>query len=154
METHFTWKTKLFSRTFEIYEYDILVGKLEKERWSRRTSAEIKGFSLMYVTKGFFKQTALIINTQEDREIGRIAFNSWRFRANIQLNGREYNFRFDNFFMTRWTIANENDVTINYWSGAFKGTIDSSSDSSILALTGLYIRNYFKSRQASAAAAS
>ncbi len=154
METHYTWKTKLFSRKFDIYEYDRLIGWLDKERWSRRSVGEIKGFQLAFVTKGFFKQSTQIFNTQEDTEIGQVTFAHWKLRAAILLNGREYSFKFDNFFMTRWSISNENGVLINYHSRSFTGTIDSYSDNSILILAGLYIRNYFKRRQASSAAAS
>jgi hypothetical protein len=153
METHYTWKTKLFSRRFDIYDYDVQTGWLEKERWSRKALGEINGFKVMFFTKGFFKQTAQIINAQDDTEIGEIAFNFWRYRAAIKLNYKDYNFRFNNFFMTRWSIGSEDEVIINYQSKAFTGTIDSYSDNSILALSGLYIRNYFKRRQAHSAAA-
>jgi hypothetical protein len=56
--------------------------------------------------------------------------------------------------MTRWSVSDINEVLINYHSSAFKGTIDSFSDNAVLILAGLFIRNYFKQRQAAAAAAS
>lgn len=152
MELHFTWKTKLFSRKFEIYDSGTLAGSLEKERWSRKVSGEIHGFSIMFVTKGFFRQTTGIINRQDETETGRITFNYWKHKASIQLNYKDYDFGFDNFFMTRWRISNENGVIIKYHSSPMEGTIESFSDNSVLILTGLFIRNYFKRRQAAAAA--
>lgn len=148
MELHLTWKTRLFSRKFEIYDSDRLAGNLEKERWSRKVYSELNGFRILFVTKGFFRQTTSIIHSQDDTEAGSITFNYWKHRAEIQLNYKEYNFRFDNFFMTRWNISNENGVLVKYHSGIMKGTIDSWSDNSVLILAGFFIRNYFKQRQA------
>jgi len=108
----------------------------------------------MFITKGFFKQTVQIISTQDETEIGQIAFNFWKRKAFIKLNGREYVFSFNNFFMTYWGISDENEELIKYHSKAFKGTIDSYSDNSVLVLTGLYVRNFFRRRQANSAAAS
>jgi hypothetical protein len=154
METHFTWRTKLFSRKFDIYENDRQAGYLEKEWWSRRSGGEINGFKIMFATKGFFKQTTRIINVQDEYELGYVEFNFWKFLATIHLNERDFYFRFNNFFNTSWSVGDINEVLINYHSKCLKGTIDSYSDNSVLIITGLYIRNFFRQRQAAVAAST
>lgn len=152
METHYRWQTKLFSRKFDIYEYDSIVGTLEKERFSRKSVGEMKGFEIMFVAEGFFNRTGQILNNHDHTEIGQIEFNFWKHKAIIHLNEKDYTFSFKNFFMTRWSLNDENSTLIKFKSGAFKGIIDSWSDNPILLLAGFYIRNYFKQRQARAAA--
>jgi len=39
METYFTWKTKLFSRKFEIYNYHNLSGEVTNKNWSKKSEA-------------------------------------------------------------------------------------------------------------------
>ena len=41
MEKHYNWKTKLFSKKFEIYQHEILKGEIYKENWSRKVKGEL-----------------------------------------------------------------------------------------------------------------
>jgi hypothetical protein len=154
MEYHYTWKTKLFSRNFDIYTYETLTGTLKKEGWSRKTLGEMKGRKILFETKGFIKHETIIVNQTENTQIGSIRFNFWRSRSQINYNNREYSWQFDNFWRTRWSLSNENGYLVRYHSRGFKGTIDAYTEDVILILTGFFIRNYYKQRSSEAAAAS
>ncbi len=154
METQFIWKTKMFSRKFEIYKYENLVGELKKEGWSRKTPGEMNGRKLIFETKGFFRHETRIIDSANDSVIGTIDFSFWKTKSRITCQNKEYNWQFDNFLRNKWSLSNENGFLVRYHSHAFKGTIDSYTDDEVLILTGFFIRNYLKQKSAEASAAS
>lgn len=154
METQYTWKTRLFSNKYEIFQNESLSGEILGSGWKRRSSGELKGKRIQYEVKGFFRQKYLIINPDDKTISGEIVFNTWRTKATINLQEKVYNFQFDNFFHTKWSISNENGNLIKYESGFKNGVITSYTGDEILILTGLYIRNYLRQRSASAAAAA
>jgi hypothetical protein len=154
MELHLTWKTKLFSRTFEILRNDMKEGQLKKESFSRITNGWLKTKKVTFLTKGFFKNGTSITDSDTSAVIGSISYHLWRRKSRISYNGKDYYWQYDNFFGTRWSLGNENEVLIRYHNQCFKGTIDSYTDDEILILTGFFIRNYLKQRSANAAAAS
>jgi hypothetical protein len=154
MELHLAWKTKLFSKNFELYKNEMKVGQLRKESFSRKTAGWFNTRKITFLTKGFFRNETTILDTDTSDPIGTISYYLWRRKSMITYNSKEYYWQYDNLFGTRWSLGNENGVLIRYHSRCFKGTIDSYSDDEILILTGFFIRNYFKQRSANAAAAS
>jgi len=154
METHFTWKTKIFSRKFDIFQYEKYVGELKKKSMSRKTTGEMNGREFIFETKGFFKHETRIINKADNSFAGTIGFSSWKSKAVITYMNKEYKWQFDNFFRTRWNLSDENGFLIKYQSHYFNGTIDSYTNDEALILTGFFIRNYLKQKSAEAAAAS
>ena len=154
MEAHFTWKTKLFSRKFDIYSYDNLCGTLKKEGWSRKTYGELNGRIVLFETKGFVKHETIITNQADNSLIGTIKFNFWRSRSQISYNNKEYIWQFDNFWHTMWSVSNENGYLVRYHVNGLNGIIDTYTDDPVLILAGFFIRNYYKQRSSEAAAAS
>jgi hypothetical protein len=154
METQFTWKTKLFSRRFEIYQYTKQIGELKKEGMSRTTTGEINGKRFNFKTKGFFKHETEITDPDSNIVLATIRFKSFKIKATIIYNEKEYPWQFDNFFRTKWSIGSVNGPLIKYHSKNLQGTIDSYTDDELLVLAGFFIRNYEKQKSAEAAAAS
>ncbi len=72
----------------------------------------------------------------------------------ISYQDKEYNWQFDNFWRTKWSIQNRNGVLVRYMSNGFKGTIDSYTNEEILILAGFFIRNLMNERSSQAAATS
>lgn len=154
METQYSWKTKLFSKRFEIYRRETLAGELRKEGWSRRVNGELNGRKIMFETKGFFNCTTQIINLQDNSVAGQVIYHKWKAKSTIVYDDREYQWQFDNFFRSKWSIGNENGNLIKFHSNGFKGSIISYSKDDILILAGFFIRNYIKQRSAKIAAAT
>ena len=154
METQYTWKTKMFSSKFDIYRYENLTSELKKEGFSRKTYGEMNSKKFLFLTKGFLKHQTQIINQADESIIGTISFNFWKSKSQISYNNKEYNWQFDNFWRTRWSLGNENGYLVRYQSHGFRGTIDSYTDDPVLVLAGFFIRNYYRQRQAESAAAS
>jgi hypothetical protein len=154
METQYTWKAKLFSNKYEIFQNESLSGELSGSGWKRRSSGELKCKKIQFEVKGFFRHKYLIINPDDDTISGEVVFNTWRTKATITLHEKVYNFQFENFFHTKWSISNENGNLIKYESGFKNGAITSYTGDEILILTGLYIRDFLRQRAASTAAAA
>lgn len=154
METQFKWKAKFFSNKYEIIQYDNVVGSLSGSGWKRISIGELRGKSAKFEIKGFFKQEFLISDPINNFTLGKIVFNTWRSKAAITLQDKVYNFQFENFFHSKWSITNENGNLIKYDAQMKQGVILSYTDNELLILTGLYIRDYLKQSAASAAAAT
>ena len=153
METYLTWKTKLFSRKFEIFNYHTLAGEVTNKNWSKKSVCKLNGREFLFETKGVFKPETLITDLSENKEIGSIVYTTFKRKPLIKMHDNEYKWQFDNFLNTRWSVSNRNGFLIKYHSKGFKGTIVSYTDDEALILTGFYIRNYYK-QKAEAAAAS
>jgi hypothetical protein len=154
MEAHLTWKTKLFSKQYEIYRNDNMIGELRKEGLSRKTIGELNVKKVIFVTKGFFKRETRIMDFDEISILGTINYSAWKSKSTINYMNKEYKWQFDNFLRTKWSLGNENGIIIRYHSHGFKGIIDTYTDDEVLILTGFFIRNYLKQRSAESAAAS
>ncbi len=152
MEIHLTWKTKLFSRKFEIYNYNTLAGEVANKNWAKKSVCKLNSKEFLFETKGVFKSETRIIDLSDNKEIGNINYTKWKRKPLINLRGNEFKWQFDNFFNTRWSVSNQNGFLIKYHSLGFKGTIDSYTNDEALVLAGFYIRNYYKQKSEAAAA--
>jgi hypothetical protein len=154
METQYTWKTKMFSRKFEIYLNDNLIGELRKREWSGKYAGEMNGKQFLFATRGFFRRETRIIDQADNSVTGTINFTFWKRKSQIAYQDKEYKWQFDNFWQNEWSLSNENGYLVKYHSHGFKGTITSYTDDTALILAGFFIRNYFKQRSAEVAAAT
>lgn len=153
MEIYYNWKTKLFSRKFEIYQHDMLRGDIYKENWSRKVKGELNVRRLLFETKGVFKNETAIIDLQGEIETGKVIFAGVRSRASIIYQNKEYKWQYDNLLRSKWSVCDDNGAIIRYHSNAFTGIITSYTRDEILILTGFFIRNFLKQRSAAIASA-
>jgi hypothetical protein len=154
METQYTWTAKFFSNTLSISKYGEPAGELRRKTWKRISEGELNGTRITFEVKGFFDRDFLIMNPDGGAQIGKIVFNTWRTKATITLNGKDYNWEYENWWHTKWIISNENGNLIKFASGFKSGNILTYTDDNILTLTGLFIRDYLQQRAAASAAAS
>lgn len=154
METHYKWKTKLFSNHFKIFSQEQQVGELRKEGFSRCVTGELNLKRVKFKTKGIFKFETDILNPESEILIGSIKFRNWKSVATIYYQDKELIWQSDNFLGSKWSIKNANGPLIKFHSHAFTGSIVAYTGDEILLLTGFYIRNYLKQRTARIAAAT
>jgi len=154
MEIRYDWKTKLFSKKFEIYQNDQLKGELLKEGLSRKVTGELNTKRFQFETLGFFKFETTITDLQRHIVAGKITFFQGKRGTIILYKDREYKWKFDNFICSRWSLSDESRVLIKYHSNAFSGMIESYTTDELLVLSGFYIRNCLRQRSAQIAAIS
>jgi hypothetical protein len=153
MEIKYIWKTRLFSSRYELYRYETLEGELRSAGWRKKTG-ELSGKKVLFEIKGFFDRDFLISDPDTKTLLGNISFSNWRRTATITLLNKTYTWNSIGFFRKKWTISDENNVLISYDTHFKNGEITSTADNEILVLTGLFIREYLKQREAAAAAAA
>ncbi len=146
METILNWKTKLFSKRYDIYNHTEQAGRLNKISWSKKVTGELNGREILFETKGFFRQETKIMDLHENSVIGSITYNSWKSRSVISYQDKEYNWQFENFWRTRWNLQNRNGVIIRYKSNRYRGTINSYTNEEVLILAGFFVRNLMNER--------
>ena len=154
METQFTWKNRFFRSDYEISRYDGIAGELKNIGWKRKAAGELNGKKVLFEIKGFFDKDFLISNPDDNSLIGKIVFNTWRTKATITILDKVYNWHYDNFFHTKWSISNENGNLVKYESHFKNGDVNSFVSDEILILAGLYVRKYLQQRAAASATAA
>ncbi len=146
MEIRYHWKTKFFSKKFDIYWNEILRGELFKEHLSRRVRGELNTKRYQFEAKGFLKREILITDQQKHVETGRIQISWRRSDAVISYMEKEYKWKFENFICSRWSLSDDMRVLIKYHSSAFSGLIESYTEDELLILSGFFIRNFIRKR--------
>lgn len=154
METHFTWKSRFFSHSLEVFQNEEKVGDLRNKAFTRSAEGTLKGRDLLFEIKGFFRQDMRIIDQKDGAVLFDVVIGNWRSKATFTYNGRSYTWQYDNFWNTKFSINSDSGPVIRYHSFNFGGDIESYTNDEVLILTGLLIKNYFKQRAASAAAAT
>jgi len=142
MKTSLHWKNELFTGTCKIYSEDTLVGYLNERSWSIYSEGELNGEKYLFKTKGFFNRETQIYKIENDILIGKITYNTWRRKAEIEYSGKVYSWSFINAFSTLWILQDDEGFMIRYNSSCSKGTIESDMQNNLLTLTGIFIRNY------------
>lgn len=153
METKLDWKTGLFQGKFEIYKNGIKIGELSKGNWKRKVAAALNNRNFQFVTKGFFGRNTVVIDLISNSEEASIEYSAWKSEASVNYQSKIYDWHFDNFFRTKWSLGNENGVLIKYASDLLKGTINSYTGDELLIISGFFIRNFFRQRSAGIASA-
>lgn len=154
MEIHYTWKTRFFSTDYQIYRNDIQVGAITNKAFSRSATSDLNGKKLVLEIKGLFRRESRIINPVDNSVVMEIIISNWKSNAVMNYNGRDYEWKHNNFWNTKWSINNQAGPLVKYHSYSMRGEIVSYTDDDILILTGLLIKNYFKQRSAAVAASA
>ncbi len=154
MENTYTWKSRFFSNTIEIYQYDSRIGEIVNKVFSRAASGELNGKRLLFDIKGFFKMETRILNSNDESVVADVIISSWKSKATIRYGNKEYVWQHENFWNTRWSISNENGAIVKYHSYASGGELIAYTSDEVLILAGLFIKNYFKQRAAATAAST
>ena len=143
METILNWKGGLFKNTYEIYSEDNQVGKLNENTWSGSAEGELNGKKYVFKTQGFFRQKTLIIDPLNNDILGEIIFHTWMTKATIRIMDKIFNWKYDNWLNTKWSIYSPEEFLIHYSGSFLKGKISTSINEELLILTGLFVINYY-----------
>jgi hypothetical protein len=141
--TILNWKKGFFSQTYNIYSSNLVIGMLKNKTWSSSAEGEINGRKYLFKTQGFFKQSTQIIDIENGAVVGNITYNSWMTKAMIENLGIIAFWKYDNFWNTKWSIVGQDGTEIYYEGSSTKGQIIFEKQNDLLALTGLFVTNYY-----------
>lgn len=140
----YSWRKGFFSNTYSIFKKGLPVGNLRTKSFSSNASAYINGKQFNFITKGFINQSALIIERNSNKVIGKITFNSWRTKANIEFEDTIAELKSNNIWNSSWLITGNRGETIRLKNRTTNGTIESTTDDERLLMAGLFATNYYQ----------
>jgi hypothetical protein len=138
----FTWTKGLFSGFYKIYSNGNFVGKVE-ESITKNSTGWFNGKDYIFRTHGFFNQNVEIIDCESNSVVGNIVYNNWMTKAALIIDGKSFNWKYDDFWNTRWSISASDGINTTFNGSATKGSIVTDQDDGLLILTGLFITNYY-----------
>ena len=146
MNTELSWKTRLFSSTWNIYRKGWEVGfiKMPLPFFARKGVAEIDGKKYEFQEKQYLRLEANteIIDVDEDRVVGKIKFDEDDVKALIKIDNDVFEWKYKTLWKNEFTVHNSEGISISYngsWSG-LSGQIETNgSDDAAKILSGLYI---------------
>jgi hypothetical protein len=138
-----TWKKGLFSSTYKLYDDDAQVGELSQSTFGSSSTGNLGSTQLTFKKKGFFSSETEITDVTSHEPVGRVKFNTWGSKADITINQKTYQWKYENFWNSKWSIAENGQSLITYQSSNTRGQIESSTDSDVLLLSGLFVHNRY-----------
>ena len=143
MQTKLTWKKNFFSNLYIIYSNGQQIGQLKDKAFSQTANGELNGKEYTFRTKGFVRQHTEIIDNSTNKVIGEITYNNLMTKANISIDNKTINWKYNNLWNTKWSIFNQEGINIQYAGSSTSGQIDSNTDDALLLLIGLFVTNYY-----------
>ncbi len=143
MEFKITWKKKWISSNYELYKDNRLIGDLVTKPFSTSATGQLHNINLRFQMRGFLNQKTEIVDTNTNKTIGNITYNTLKTRASIQLYDEIIEWRSLNWNNTKWGITNGSIGIANSWNRMFSGEIISRNENPIYILLGMFIAEYF-----------
>ncbi|MBZ0199686.1 MAG: hypothetical protein K8H86_07460, partial [Ignavibacteriaceae bacterium] len=144
MPTKLTWKRGFFSETYKIFSDNNLIGSFNKSVWKNIAFGELNGKKFEFTTTGIFKQQTDIIDSAAGKSIGKIIYNKWGTKAQVEIiPDSVYNWKYDNLWNTKWSLSDSSSKPINFKCSSSKGEIDIEEMNESLILAGLFISNFY-----------
>lgn len=139
------WKKEFFSTRYDLFANIQQVGELEEGVLSLSSSGKLNDCKLRFQKKRFLGTDAYIVDAISDKRIGEIKFNFLGHKAEVKIKDKTYDWKFDNFWGTKWSISENYNCLISYNSSAFSfsGDVKSTEENDMLLLTGLFAYNHF-----------
>lgn len=147
MNTELSWEKDTFSRNYMLFNAQKLCGYLKSDSFSQSANGEIKGELYSFKTSGVFKKNTVVYDMETYKSLAVITYDEWRSRAILSAGNRVLYFKYDNLLQNKWQLSEAGGVHIAYAGSSNKGFVNSTTDESLLLLSGLLVADYFKKSQ-------
>ena len=137
-----TWKRGIFQRAFQLFNNGEQVGSLKPSLMTQSASGQINEVEYRFCTREA-RNRCDVIRKDNQEVVAQIKFGTWLPKATIEYKGEHYQWSLSNMWETRWKISSANGVTHRFAGWSCKGSIDHSLPTDLLAMTGLFISNYY-----------
>jgi hypothetical protein len=142
------WKKGFFSSKYELFSKNVKIGELTEKMFSNTSKGLLNNHKIEFKKKGLFNSQTDITDKELNKVIGGIKFNSWKSKAEINLNDKSYLLKSIGFWGNKWNLLENNEKIIDYKSSTLSGKIESKVNDQIILLIGLYTMNYYIRRTA------
>jgi hypothetical protein len=144
-EMTMNWKSVALGNVCRIFKGKQIVGLLKLQNWRTEGYGELNGHLVRFVTTGGVCPVTRILDIEGKREWGTIHYNYRNLSARIRLEGQDFNWKFEKWDLTKWSINSELGVVVFLQEGWWdkQGAITCDEDErKILILCGLYVKSF------------
>lgn len=142
-QNYFRWEKEIFSSTYTLFNHNNEIGKLKSDFFAQKTEGIINEAEYLFKTSGLFTQTTLITDLSTNEIVGEISYGNWMTKAKLILHGKDYAWKYDNHWNSKWSITDNENHVIKYGGDSMKGKIESEIDNDLALLSGLFVTNYY-----------
>ncbi|MBE9468033.1 MAG: hypothetical protein IMY72_06890 [Bacteroidetes bacterium] len=143
MQKKLKWKKTFFSNLYTIYDNGKQIGELTDSLFSQTSNGKLNGKKYAFQIKSFFKQNVEIIDSVENKVVGKISYDNFMSKAKISFDNKTINSKYDDLWGAKWNLFNSEGVTVKYSSSSTGGEIDSNIDDDLLLLSGLFVSSHY-----------
>lgn len=143
MENTLHWKRTLLSCRYDLFSGAQSIGMLKENRFSQSAVGRLNDRRYQYRVYGVLQQKAKIIDMQSNQIIGRIRFNCWAPKAEIQLGHERYQWAPRIFGFKGARLVTEGIGMLDYRGTFLSGSIQGNFKNELVGLTGLFVANYY-----------
>ena len=139
---NYSWKTRYFSKTWNIYRNNRQVGSIEKPFFSRKSTAEINGKKYEFQDAGFAGLESEVIDAVENKAVGKVQFDANNGIGIIQITDEKNStVELKSGWRSKLTLHNSTGLNILYDSSVsgLSGKIEANKDNDLKLLSGLYL---------------
>ena len=140
--SNYSWKTRYFSKTWNIYRNNRQVGSIEKPFFSRKSTAEINGKKYEFQDKGFAGLESDVIDAVENKAVGKVQFDAENSIGIIQITDEKNStLEIKNPWKNQFVLHNSTGLNIAYNGSisGLRGEIEANKTDDLKMLSGLYL---------------
>ena len=149
MNIELSWEKDIFSRNYTLLNERKLCGYLKRDFLSQSAIAGINNEVYSFKTSGVFTKTTIVYDMETYKNLAVITYDQWRSGAILSVGNRVLYFKYNNLLQTKWELSETGGEHISCSASLNKGCINSSTDESVLLLSGLLVSDYYKESQTS-----
>ncbi len=143
MEQVLFWRKGLFDSSYQVFDQQQLKFSMNFSSWQNSAIATTQTGIYLLKSEGFARPETRILNNQNET-LATITYDWLGFKARIVFaSGETFDWRYQNSWLSRWSLNNLKDKQILFSASAGNGNIHSNIDDDMLVLTGLFIREYY-----------
>ncbi|MNK94111.1 hypothetical protein D3C87_1143030 [compost metagenome] len=143
MEQVLYWRKGLFDSNYQVFDQQQLKFSMNFSSWQNSAIATTQSGIYLLKSEGFSKPETRILNNQNET-LATITYDWLGFKAKVVFaSGETLDWRYQNSWLSRWSLNNLKDKQILFSASAGNGNIHSNVNDDMLVLTGLFIREYY-----------
>jgi len=143
MEQVLYWRKGLFDSNYQVFDQQQLKFSMNFSSWQNSAIATTQSGIYLLKSEGFSKPETRILNNQNET-LATITYDWLGFKARVVFaSGETLDWRYQNSWLSRWSLNNLKDKQILFSASAGNGNIHSNVNDDMLVLTGLFIREYY-----------
>ncbi|GGI25161.1 hypothetical protein [Pedobacter mendelii] len=143
MEQILNWRKGLFDSNYQVIGNGLLKFSINFSSLKNTAIATTQKGIYLLKSEGYSNPETKILNNRNE-VLAVIRYDWLGFKAKIIFtSGEEFDWSFQNSWLSRWSVNNHKDKQIIYNSSTGNGIIHSNTDDDLLILTGLFIREYY-----------